>query len=633
MLLCIYLCVTLSCRSKILKGRKRFRNNNRFYMTLNIKIKTSFSLLLVFLIIQSVTKTFATEIYERESISMHGEPALNSDFDSYQHAEINPTQGGILRLASLGTYDSMNPFIVKGRSAYGIRNHVFESLLSRNYSEPFSLYGLIAEKITFPEDRKWIEFHINKNAYFSDGKKISPSDVLFSFNQLREFGRPNHRNYYSRVKEVNITSNDTIKFTIDENDNDRELILILGLMPILPKHVYDNGKFLEANLEVPIGSGPYIVHKIDQGKNITYKKDPNYWAKDLAVNRGMYNFEKISVDYYLDDNSRFEAFKAGLFDFYQVWDPTRWNSLKSERKVRDGDISLLNITRRTPAGMLGLALNTRKEILSDINVRRALSALFDFEWINKNLYHGLYKRTVGFYDNSYLSSIDTPISSLEMKLMGESAVETYIINSRNSKLIDKKNMRERLQSALSIFQSNGYIVENSKLINEKTREPFVIEFLISDKRQEKYALNYKKNLEKIGIELIITMVDSTQYQKRKQNFDFDMIEHFWYASLSPGNEQYFYWGSESAQAVGSRNYSGINDQNIDNMIDNMIASKTKEDFIAATRSLDRLLISGHYVIPLFHWPHQWVATSNKVSQPATLSLDGYKINSWFINAE
>ena len=600
-------------------------------MTLNIKIKTWLILLILLLVMQSVSMVFATEIYERKSISMHGEPSLNPGFDSYQHADINSTQGGTLKLASLGTYDSMNPFIVKGRSAYGIRNYIFESLLSRNYSEPFSLYGLIAEKIIYPEDRKWIEFHINKNARFSDGNKINPSDVLFSYNQLREFGRPNHRNYYSRVNEVTITSDTSIKFLI--NDDDRELILILGLMPILPEHIYGNGRFLEANLDVPIGSGPYTVHKIDQGKNITYIKDPNYWAQDLSINNGMNNFEKISIDYYLDDNSRFEAFKAGLFDLYQIWDPTRWNNLKSEKKVINGDINLLDISKKTPAGMLGLAMNTRKEKLSNINIRSALSSLFDFEWINKNLYHGLYNRTVGFYDNSYLSSVNTPISSLEASLMGESAVEMYNVNYANFKLLNKKNMRDKLQDALRIFQSNGYILENSKLIDAKTQEPFVIEFLISDKRQEKYALNYKKNLEKIGIELIITMVDSTQYQKRKQNFDFDIIEHFWYASLSPGNEQYFYWGSKSADDIGSRNYAGIKDQNIDKMIDNLIASKRKEDFIAAARSLDRLLISGHYIIPLFHWPHQWVATSNRVKQPATLSLDGYKINSWSINAE
>ncbi len=601
-------------------------------MTLNIKISTSIILLLIFLIFQSVTVGMASEVYERNAISMHGEPILPPDFDNFQHVNINPVQGGTLKLASLGTYDSMNPFIVKGRSAYGIRSHIFESLLSRNYSEPFTLYGLIAEKITYPEDRKWIEFHINEMAHFSDGNKITPSDILFSFNQLKNFGRPNHRNYYSRVEKAEITSKSSIRFTMHDDDDDQELILILGLMPILPEHIYD-GKFQKANLDIPIGSGPYVVQKIEQGKNITYMKNPEYWGKDLPVNSGLHNFQKISIDYYLDDNSRFEAFKAGLFDFYQVWDPTKWNNLKSEKNVINGNILLLNISRKTPAGMLGLALNTRKEKLSNVNIRMALSSLFDFEWINKNLYHGLYKRTVGFYDNSYLSSVNTPFSASEVEIMGDNLADQYKKNNTDFILLNKKNMREKLKNALSIFKTEGYILKNSKLINKMSEEPFILEFLISDKRQEKYALNYKANLEKIGIELKITIADSTQYQKRKQNFDFDIIEHFWYASLSPGNEQYFYWGSKSADEAGSRNYAGINDQNIDRMIDHMIASKKKEDFIAATRSLDRLLRSGHYVIPLFHWPHQWVAVSNRVAQPHTLSLDGYKINSWFINDE
>ncbi len=602
-------------------------------MTLNIKIKTGLFLLLIVITYFLSGKSNAIEIYEQHAISMHGNPETDMPFDSYQHARVDASQGGILKLASLGTYDSMNPFIVKGRSAYGIRNYIFESLLSRNYSEPFSLYGLIAEKIIFPEDRKWIEFHINEEAKFSDGNKINPSDVLFSFNQLREFGRPNHRNYYSRVKDVQITSRNSIKFNINEKDNDRELILILGLMPILPQHIYKDGKFREADLDIPIGSGPYTVQKFDQGKNVTYIKDPNYWAKDLDVNGGMHNFEKISVDYYLDDSSRFEAFKAGLFDFYQIWDPTRWNKLKSEKNVANGNIVLLNIPRKTPAGMLGLALNTRREKLSNVNIRMALSTLFDFKWINKNLYHGLYKRTTGFYDNSYLSSIDSPITSREIQLLGEDLISEMEKANDNFKLLNDKSTREKLRNALTIFNSEGYVLEDSRLINKDTKEPFVLEFLISDKRQEKYALNYKKNLEKIGIDLSITMVDSTQYQQRKQNFDFDIIEHFWYASLSPGNEQYFYWGSKNVDVVGSRNYAGINDPKIDSMIDNMITSKEKDDFIAATRSLDRLLISGHYVIPLFHWPHQWVAISNRVSQPKTLSLDGYKINSWYINDE
>ncbi len=271
---------------------------------------------------------------------MHGKPDFENVSIIYPHVDINANKGGTFKYASLGTFNSTNPFIVKGRSAFGIKDFVFESLLSRNYSEPFSLYGLIAEKITYPENRKWIEFHINENAQFSDGIDLKASDVMFSFNQLKDNGRPNYRNYYSRINDVIVTSNKSIKFILNEDEDDRELIMILGLMPILPEHHYKDGKFQEADLTLPIGSGPYIIEKLDQGKNITYKKNKNYWGDNLSLNKGVNNFDYITVDYYLDDNSRFEAFKAGQFDFYQIWDPTRWNNLKSEKNVLNGKIKL-----------------------------------------------------------------------------------------------------------------------------------------------------------------------------------------------------------------------------------------------------------------------------------------------------
>jgi peptide/nickel transport system substrate-binding protein len=563
------------------------------------------------------------------SISMHGEPLLNNNFQHLNYANPNSNIGGSFRMASLGTFDSTNPFIIKGRSAYGIRDYVFESLLSRDYSKPFTLRSLIAEKIHYSADRTWIEFFIDDAAEFSDGIKIKPKDILFSFNALKENGRPNHRSYYSRVKNVIITSDKSIKF-ITDNKEDRELILIIGMMPILPEHIYGNERFKEAKLDIPIGSGPYIVSKIEQGRNITYSKNTTYWGKQAPINNGLHNFDNISVDYYLDDNSRFEAFKAGLFDFYQIWDPTRWNNLKNHKNVHSGKIKLLEIERKTPAGMLGLAMNTRKPNLSNIEVRKALTILFDFNWINNSLYHNLYNRTEGFFDNSYLSSINQPIDDFEKILLGDSlsSLDKNILSGKPYDI--GKDKREILNIALKLFEKANYKIENGQLINITTKEPFILEFLITDKRQEKYAINYMKNLERIGIKLNIKMVDSTQYQKRKQNFDFDIIEHFWYSSLSPGNEQNFYWGTESASQIGSRNYPGITSNKIDNLIQKIVSVRKIEEFTYSVRALDRMLISGYYVIPLFHWPHQWVAVSNKINYPEKVSLDGYKTNSWYI---
>ena len=572
----------------------------------------------------------AENIITSKSISMHGEPALNDNFLHLDYVNPNAKKGGTFKLASLGTFDSTNPFVIKGRSAYGIRDYVYESLLKRNYSEPFSLYNSIANSISYPEDRTWIEFFIDDKAAFSDGIKIKPSDVLFSFNQLREKGRPNHRNYYSRVQEVMITSESSIKFIINDK-KDRELILILGLMPILPEHIYKEGKFEEAKLSIPIGSGPYIVTKIEQGKNITYTKNSSYWAKDLAINNGLYNFDIISIDYYLDDNSRFEAFKAGLFDFYQIWDPTRWNNLKNNKNVKEGDIKLKEIKRKTPAGMLGLAMNTRRPYLKDVNIRKALVLLFDFNWINKNLYHNLYNRTQGYYDNSYLSSIGHSITDYEKILLKGTlpSIDEAILNGKPYKI--EENKRARLNRALTLFGNANYKIIDGELVNTISNQPLILEFMISDKRQEKYAINYKNTLKRIGIELNIKIVDSTQYQKRKQSFDFDIIEHFWYSSLSPGNEQNFYWSSQSANEVGSRNYPGVRSEKIDYLIENMVSRTEIDEFMYTVRALDRLLISGNYVIPLFHWPYQWVALNSRIKTPEKVSLDGYKINSWYIN--
>ena len=599
-------------------------------MTLNIKKIQNYKYLLIFILLFHSTAS-AEEIITSNSISMHGKPDFENVTVKYPHVDLNANKGGKFKLASLGTFDSTNPFIVKGRSAYGIKDFVFESLLSRNYSEPFSLYGLIAEQITYPKNRKWIEFHINENAKFSDGVDLKASDVFFSFTQLKENGRPNYRSYYSRINDVIITSNKSIKFILNDDDNDRELIMILGLMPILPEHHYNNGKFEEANLTIPIGSGPYIVENLDQGKNITYKRNNNYWGDQLSINDGVNNFKYISVDYYLDDNTRYEAFKAGQFDFYQIWDPIRWNNLKSEKNVLNGKIKLNEINRKTPAGMLGLALNTRKPELVDIRIRKALTLLFDFEWINQNLYHGLYKRTQGFYDNSYLSSINNDITEIERNLIGDSELVQYEEEMYEFRNLKSSNTRTKLNNILNLFNESGYELNDSRLINTSTNKQLSLEFLISDKRQEKYALNFKETLKKVGIVLNIKLVDSTQYQQRKQNFDFDIIEHFWYSSLSPGNEQNFYWSSRSSDEIGSRNYPGIKSVKVDELIEKLVQSTEKHEFMYSVRALDRVLISGFYVIPLFHWPHQWVAVSDKVRMPEKLSLDGYKTNTWYLD--
>lgn len=566
-------------------------------------------------------------------ISMIGELQLKEDFKNLPYSNPNAKQGGQLNLSTLGTFDSTNPFIIKGRSAYGIKNYIYETLLARNYAEPFSLYGLIAESIETPADRSWVQYTINNKAKFSDGKEITSADILYSYTILKNHGRPNHRNYYSKVKSVDIVSNKKIKFNFNDN-KDRELPLILSLMPIIPEHIYSKYDFTKTSLIIPIGSGPYVIDNLDQGKNITYKKNLNYWGKNLNINSGLYNFNRISIDYYLDENSRNEAFKSGLSDLNQIWDPSLWANSHNIKNVRNGSILLKEFNKKTPAGMLGMAFNTRREIFKDKKVRQALINLFDFNWLNKNLYHNLYYRTHGYFDNSYLSSIGKVISQNETLLLNRFASEIDITSkngtySLNNEITKDKN-RKKFQQSLKLLEDSGYEIDNGIMINTKTKEEFTFEILINSKRQERYLLSYAKALEMIGINVTLRLVDSTQYMKRKQNFDFDMVEHFWYASLSPGNEQKFYWGSKSASEEGSRNYPGIESKAIDHVISNIISAKKSEDFIDSVRSLDRLLISGNYVIPLFNWPSQWVAHSKKINHPINQSLDGYKIHTWYM---
>ncbi|MDB4831589.1 extracellular solute-binding protein [Hyphomicrobiales bacterium] len=567
-------------------------------------------------------------------ISMIGELGLKENFEHLPYSDPMAKKGGQLKLSTLGTYDSTNPFIIRGRSAYGIKDYVFETLLTRNYDEPFSLYGLIAESIETPADRSWVEYKIRNEAKFSNGVDITANDVMYSYDLLKENGRPNHRAYYSKVKKVDIVDNKTIRFYFNDI-SDRELPLILSLMPILPQHIYSKQDFTKTTLAIPIGSGPYVVDNLNQGKNITYKLNTNYWGKNLGINKGLYNFKIISVDYYLDENSRYEAFKSGLSDLYQIWDPARWINASNIKNVKNGKILLKEINKNTPAGMLGMAFNTRREIFMDNNIRRALINLFDFNWLNKNLYYGLYNRTNGYYDNSYLSSIGNPINNNERRLLKSFVIEindavkdgTFVLTKTNKN--NDKN-RERFLQSLKMFKDSGYNIENGIMVNYKTKEPFSFEILINSKRQERYLLSFIKTLESIGITAKLRLVDSTQYQKRKQTFDFDMIEHFWYASLSPGNEQKFYWGSQAATEEGSRNYPGINSKAIDHIISNIISSEKSDDFVDSVRSLDRLLISGNYVLPLFNWPTQWVAHNINITHPEKHSLDGYKIHTWHI---
>jgi peptide/nickel transport system substrate-binding protein len=571
-----------------------------------------------------------------QGLAMHGTPRETAGFTHFRYVNPDAPKGGRVAFAVQGSFDSLNPLIVKGVAAEGVREYVYESLLARAYDEPFSLYGLIAESVETPNDRSFVEFTLHPEAKFSDGTPITIADVMFSHALLKEHGRPNHRSYYKKVTKVEQTGPNKVKFTFD-GSGDREMPLIMGLMPVLPRHLIDPERFEKTTLAAPVGSGPYKVAKIDPGKSISFQRDPDYWGRNLPVNRGQYNFDEIKFDYYRDGGSMFEAFKSGLVRLRKEEDPTRWTKGYTFPALRDGRVVKEELPVETPAGMTALVFNTRRPIFADQHVREALIKLFDFEWVNRTLYHGQYARTESYFDRSDLSSDGRPADAAERALLAPFAgeVKPAIMDGTFSFPVSDGTgeNREGRAEALRLLEAAGYRLTGGKLINTATGEPFKFQILATTRAQERLLLTYASALKQVGIEARIRQIDSAQYQRRKQTYDFDMIQYAWPVSMSPGNEQSFRWGSEGATTEGTFNYPGVRSAGVDAMIEALLKAEDRPGFVAAVRALDRLLLSGDYVIPLFHLPRQWVAHWSDLKRPETTPLYGYQIDTWWVEPE
>ena len=563
---------------------------------------------------------------------MHGDPREQPDFQNFSYANPEAPKGGRARFAKQGSYDSLNPFIVKGVSGDGVREYVYETLMARAYDEPFTLYGLIAETVETPPDRSWVEFTLNPKAKFSDGTPISVDDVIFSHTVLKDRGRPNHRSYYSKVAKVEKTGDRSVRFTFD-NSGDREMPLIMGLMPILPSHALTPESFELTTLDPPLGSGPYIVDEVDPGKSLTFKRDPEYWGRDLPVNRGHYNFDEIRVDYFRDASSMFEAFKSGLVDLRDELSPNVWAQGYDFPALRQGKVVKEALPIETPAGMSALVFNTRRPIFADPRVRQALIRLFDYTWIDRTLYHDLFAYSQSYFARSELSSHGRPADATERALLAPfpDAVKPEIMDGTFSFTASEGagQNREGRVAALKLLNEAGYVLRDGTLVNAETGEPFTFEILARTRSQERLLLTYADALKKIGIDVSIRQVDSAQYERRKQTFDFDMIPNYWGASLSPGNEQSFRWGSAAAKTEGSFNIAGVESEAVDAMIAAMLEAQTREEFVSAVRALDRVLLSGDYVVPLFYLPDQWVAYWTRLKRPDETPLYGYQIDTWW----
>ena len=568
----------------------------------------------------------------QHAIAMHGTPAMPRDFSTMPYVNPDAPKGGRLVQGVLGTYDSLNPMIVKGLAIPQIRGYVIEGLMARGYDEPFTLYGLLAETIETDGKRSFITFNLNPQARFSDGKPVTPDDVVFSWQLLRDKGRPNYRTYYSKVTRVDITGPRSVRFDLAGSD-DRELPLILGLMPVLPKHAIDVDRFEDTTFTPPVGSGPYIVKTVDPGRSITLARNPDYWGAKLPINRGLWNVDELKIEFYRDDNSYFEAFKKGLYDVRAEHDPTRWQTGYDTPALRAGRYVKDVFQNGQPKGMNALVFNTRRPVFTDIRVREAIAMLFDFEWINKNFFFNLQKRTGSYFEGSELSALGRPADERERTWLKNfpGAVRDDVLEGRYAPSESDGSGRDRdvLKKALTLFEEAGYELDGTVLRQRDTGKALTFEILVTSRDQERLAIAFARDLKRAGIAMKIRTVDAVQFDRRRLTYDFDMIPYRWDESLSPGNEQSFYWGSAAADVDGTRNYMGVKSPAIDSMIAKLLAARERDEFVSAVRALDRILISGFYVVPLFHLPDQWVAHWTRIDHPKTTPLFGYLPEAWW----
>ncbi|MGB8817132.1 MAG: extracellular solute-binding protein [Rhizobiaceae bacterium] len=573
----------------------------------------------------------------KHGIAIIGDPALPAGFANLPYVNPAAPQGGNIGYGVVGTFDNLNPFILKSMrtTARGVidtsfGNLVFESLMVRSADEPFTLYGLLAESIDTDEGRTFAEFQLNPNAKWSDGTPVTPEDVIFTYETYTAKGRPPYSKRMDKIAKIEKTGEHGVKFTFNEK-SDREFPLIIALTPIIPKHA-SAAAFDEPTLNTLIGSGPYLIDKIEPGTRITFRKNPEYWGKDLNVKKGIDNFASVSIDYFKDGTAQFEAFKKGLFDVYPEGDPAKWEKNYTFDAVTSGKVKKEAFTAGTPSNMFAFFFNTRRPVFTDRKVRMALAMLYDFEWTNKNLFEGKYARTGSFWQNSELSALGKPASDGEKALLANYTdkllPEVMDGTWKPSETDGSGRDRETILKAVMLLKEAGFVLKDRKMIGADGK-PLAFEILCANGEEEKLALVYQRTLAKVGIDAQVRTVDDAQYQQRRQTWDYDMSLGTFSASLSPGIEQVGRWGSSSKDGEGTFNYAGVAEPGVDAMIDRIGKAKSRAEYVDGVRALDRLLISGQYVVPLHHLKEQWIARWDRVEHPETTPLFGYQLPTWW----
>ncbi|MGN1063418.1 MAG: extracellular solute-binding protein [Alphaproteobacteria bacterium] len=567
------------------------------------------------------------------ALAMHGSPKYPLAFEAFEY--VNPTapKRGTLNQGAIGMFDTFNPYVINGIAPAGI-GLTYDTLMKQSLDEPFTLYGLIAQTAEMPADRSYVAFNLNPAARFSDGSPITADDVIFSFEALRQYGLPTYRYYYADVDKVYKTSETRVVFEFKADAQNAELPLILGELPVLSKAYWAERDFTKTTLSVPVSSGPYLIGRFEPGKYIEYKLNPDYWAADLNVNKGWYNFTKIKFDYYRDATVLAEAFKAGVLDVRQENEAKKWAALSSEPAVQSGQMIRKEFAHHMPSGMQGFVFNLRRPIFSDVRVREALGYAFDFNWANQNLFHGLYRRTTSYFDNSFLKAPPLPDAA------ERAVLERYRLDIP-AQVFDTPytlpdapagQMRANLKKALMLLEQAGWHVKDNVLQNE-AGVPFEFEILLdaaSAPTWERIVLPFVGQLKRLGITAQIAVADVIQYKNRLDSFDYDMIVSVWGQSLSPGNEQRYFWGSAAADTVGSSNYVGLKNPAVDGLIEEVVSSTSESDLITAVHALDRVLLWSYLVIPHWHTPVLRFVYWDKFGIPDKSPDKGMSLLTWWL---
>jgi peptide/nickel transport system substrate-binding protein len=556
----------------------------------------------------------------RYAIAMAGQPALPPDFVSLPQVNPDAPKGGRVVFAQPGGFDSLNPYILKGRAPYGVRAHVFESLMGRSYDEPFTLYGLLAESIDTGPNREWVEFKLRPEARFSDGSPVTIEDVMWSFETLGTQGHPRYRRAWNQVERMEQTGPRSVRFTF--NTDNQELALLMGLRPILKKAQWEARDFTQSGIDlVPIGSSPYVIDSFEPNRYISFKRNPDYWGKDVPFMRGQANLDEIRYDYYGDGDVVFEAFKAGDANVYREGNAAKWDNQYDFPRVLSGEVVKSIIPHKRPSGIRGFVMNMRNPIFQDWRVRAAMISAFNFEYINETITGGAQKRINSYFSNSVLGMSPGPATGRVLELLAPfkdellpGALEGYLPPKGDG----TERNRPGIKRALALMEQAGWTIQDGAMKNAKG-EPFTFEIVLSQGAKETQQIIelYASSLARIGITPTVTKVDSAQYRERTNNYNFDMAYYRRGLSLSPGTEQRLYWGAEGITKPGTRNWMGMNSPAADAMIDELLTAGSQDDFRAAARALDRVLTTGRYVIPL------WFADYSRLAHVKQLRFSDY----------